>query len=81
MKNILILLHRAGVFNYQLIVTQIATYIFFSTFKRKILACIPLASYKPIERLEDENQVKKVMRNSSRLRKIPVTRSDEFFLW
>ena len=31
----------------------IATYIS-SNFKRKILACIPLAWYKPIERLQDE---------------------------
>ena len=60
----------------QLIVAQIATYIF-STFKSKILACIPLAWYKPTERLQDENQVKNVMRNSSRLRKIPFSRSDD----
>jgi len=63
----------------QFIVAQIATYIF-SIFKRKNLACIPLAWHKPTERLQDENQVKNVMRNSSRLRKIPVTRSDNF-LW
>ena len=63
----------------QLIIAKIPTYIF-SAFKHKILACIPLAWYKPTERLQDENQVKNVMRNSSRLRKIPVTRSDDF-LW
>jgi hypothetical protein len=63
----------------KLIIAQIANHIF-SIFKRKTLTSLPLAWYKPIEVLPDENQTKNLTRNSSRLRKIPVTRTDDFFM-
>jgi hypothetical protein len=62
-----------------LIVTHISNHIF-STFKRQTLTSLPLPWYEHSEVLPDECQTKDATRISNRLRKIPVTRSDDF-LW
>ena len=71
-------LHR-NKYGKQLIVTQIANFIL-SIFNQKSLPPISLAWYTLTEVSIDENEKNNIKRNSSRPRKIPVTRSEDF-LW
>ena len=62
-----------------LIIAQRANYIG-NIFKCKTSTSYPLPWYESNEILAEENQMKNGSRISSRLRKIPVTRSEDF-LW